>query len=81
MSAGDFADASAAADNALEAAMLAHDVFLVVSLALSTQGGHLSVNSQEALWSVAQMGVDKAREARTAIDRAGGLFRTSGARR
>ena len=73
----DTLDPSKAADLAHEAAMVAHDFFLVVSLALSTEGGELTSSSQEALWTVAQHGVHKAKDAREAIDRAGISIRTS----
>ncbi len=81
MTAPDFTDAGAAADRALEAATVAHDVALVVALALSTEAGALTINGQEAVRTVAGMMVDAAREARNAIDRAGGMFRAARASR
>jgi hypothetical protein len=75
LKAEDFRDASEAADYALEAAMIAHDVILVVALAMSTETGALTLKSQEAVRTVAQYGVDKAQEARNAVDLAGGMFR------
>lgn len=71
----DPSDPSVATDLAHDAAMVAHDFFLVVSLALSTEGGHLTSASQEALWTVAQHGVNKAKDAREAMDRAGSSIR------
>ena len=75
--ADEFRDAGEAADYALEAAMIAHDVILVVALAMSTETGALTLKSQEAVRTVAQYGVEKAKEARNAVDLAGGMFRTA----
>ena len=77
LKAEDFRDASEAADHAFEAAMIAHDVALVVSLAMSTEAGALTLKSQEAVRTVAQYGVDKAQEARDAVDIVAGMVRTA----
>lgn len=65
----------AVAQEAHDAAMIAHDFFLVVSLALSTEAGQITLGSQEAIWTVTQAGVEKARLARDAIDRASTALR------
>ena len=75
MSARDFSTVDGAADVAHEAAAMAHDVFLVVSLALSNTASTLTAESQAALWTVALYGVEQTKEARDAIELAGNLFR------
>ena len=73
----DFRDAGEAADHAFEAAMVTHDVCLVVALALATEANVLTPKSQETVRTVAQYAVEKAQEARDAADLASGMFRAA----
>ena len=77
MSARDFSTVDGAADVAHEAASIAHDVFAVVSIALSSKDFVLTADDQNALWTVARYGVQQAKEARDAIELAGNIFRLS----